>query len=361
MSTEYLNVSIVICCYNSAPRLPETIRHLLAQEVPEGLLWEVIVVDNACTDNTTEVAQSLWPDNAPAPLRVVSEPEPGLSNARRKGFEQARYDLVSFVDDDNWVAANWVRLVSEIMMAHPEVGALGGRSEAVFETVPPEWFKRYQRAYAVGIQSPIQGDITWSGKWHEMQLWGAGLTVRKTAWQNLVAKCFVSIVSGRVGITLSSGEDYELCNALRLSGWKIWFEPKLYFRHYVPLRRLTWKYLKQLHRGFGASNTGIDPYLFLILNPINRPNTFLGKIWLWQILQSLYNLLIKNTIEFFFNGSIRLEGNPVVIANCFWLGKIEMLLKLRNNYDHNILAVRKAPWLKKRISNLKGEACIQSV
>lgn len=103
-----LSVSIVICCHNSAKRLPDTLKHLLIQEVPDNLQWEVIVVDNVSTDNTAQVARSLWPDDAPAPLQVVSEPEPGLSNARKRGFMEAKYELVSFVDDENWLAPDWV-------------------------------------------------------------------------------------------------------------------------------------------------------------------------------------------------------------------------------------------------------------
>ena len=47
-----LGVSIVICCHNSAKLLPRTLEHLRAQEVDSTIPWEVIVVDNASTDNT---------------------------------------------------------------------------------------------------------------------------------------------------------------------------------------------------------------------------------------------------------------------------------------------------------------------
>ena len=49
-------VSVVICCYNSAERLPRTLTHLAAQRVSEKLPWEVIVIDNASQDKTGEVA-----------------------------------------------------------------------------------------------------------------------------------------------------------------------------------------------------------------------------------------------------------------------------------------------------------------
>src|SRR5439155_12302864 len=87
-------ISVVVCCYNSAQRLPATLGHLAAQEVHEGLDWEIIVVDNASTDETSRAAHAAWP--APptcggypgAPLRVVFEPHAGLSNARQRGLDE---------------------------------------------------------------------------------------------------------------------------------------------------------------------------------------------------------------------------------------------------------------------------------
>jgi GT2 family glycosyltransferase len=62
-------VSVVVCCHNSASRLPTTLHHLAAQEVPRDLGWEVIVVDNASTDRPFVLCRShAWeaatPDSA---------------------------------------------------------------------------------------------------------------------------------------------------------------------------------------------------------------------------------------------------------------------------------------------------------
>lgn len=51
-------------------------------------------------------------DDHPAPLRVVLEPRLGSNLARERGLREARYELVSFIDDDNWVNENWVSTVS---------------------------------------------------------------------------------------------------------------------------------------------------------------------------------------------------------------------------------------------------------
>jgi hypothetical protein len=98
-------VSVVLCCYNSVGRLPETLRHLSMQRLPSGCQWEVLLVDNASQDDTAFVASGLWEDlGRPAPLRIVHEPIPGLSSARNAGIRNACYEYVILCDDDNWLA-----------------------------------------------------------------------------------------------------------------------------------------------------------------------------------------------------------------------------------------------------------------
>ncbi|RZK11267.1 MAG: glycosyltransferase family 2 protein, partial [Hymenobacter sp.] len=75
-------LTILICTYNGATRLPETLRHAAAQQVPPGVDWEVLVVSNASTDDTLAAAPRLWAAlGQPAPLRVLNEPKPGKENA----------------------------------------------------------------------------------------------------------------------------------------------------------------------------------------------------------------------------------------------------------------------------------------
>ena len=125
-----LGVSVVICCHNSLSRLPATLAHLKAQHVGGRIPWEVIVVDNASTDATSAVALDHWRKDAPTTLRVVGEPRLGLTHARERGFLEAKCEIVSFIDDDNWVCPNWIELVSEIMTNHPDMAACGGLTEA---------------------------------------------------------------------------------------------------------------------------------------------------------------------------------------------------------------------------------------
>ena len=86
-------ISIIICCYNSANLLPETIRHLGLMEVNDKINWEVIVVDNASTDNTGTIAVNEWTKtNCNRPFRVIKQPVPGLTNAIMAGINHSAYN-----------------------------------------------------------------------------------------------------------------------------------------------------------------------------------------------------------------------------------------------------------------------------
>src|SRR5436190_1838589 len=96
-------VSVIICCYNSEHRIDKTLNHLQAQIISSSLQWEIILVDNASNDSTVKKADELWNKNAVTEMNIISEPKPGLKNARLAGINKSKYEYISFIDDDNWV------------------------------------------------------------------------------------------------------------------------------------------------------------------------------------------------------------------------------------------------------------------
>ena len=97
-------LSVIICCYNSENRLPETLKHIAKQNIKEGIKWEVVIIDNNSSDNTSNTAKSEWDKHKTnIPLRIITEPKQGLIFAREKGVNEATYDILIFSDDDNWL------------------------------------------------------------------------------------------------------------------------------------------------------------------------------------------------------------------------------------------------------------------
>jgi glycosyltransferase involved in cell wall biosynthesis len=332
-----IGVSVVICCYNSAKRLPQTLSHLAVQEVTGDVCWEVVVVDNASTDNTARTARECWAENSPAPLRVVYEPRLGLSYARQRGFADAKYELVSFVDDDNWVCHEWVQIVAEVMSRHPDVGACGGFSGAVCEIQPPWWFECNQGSYAVGAQGNEARDVTWTRGY----LWGAGLTVRKSAWQQLVSNGFRFLLVDRQGASLTTGGDLELCFALRLAGYRLWYEPRLRLRHFLPAHRLEWNYMRRLHRALGACSVGGDPYYFALIEKPKNLKERLRQTWQWQTLACLKELF-RQPRKLLLAFCCPLEGDPDLLWTENRIGRLFELLQKRSRYDLSIPMVQNA-------------------
>jgi glycosyltransferase involved in cell wall biosynthesis len=94
--------SIILCCYNSAALLPETLKSLAALEISPGLPVELLVIDNASADRTAAVAMDSWVRyGEPFPLTIFREPRAGLSFARKAGIRLAGYEYLLFCDDDN--------------------------------------------------------------------------------------------------------------------------------------------------------------------------------------------------------------------------------------------------------------------
>lgn len=327
-----MDVSVVIPTHNGSGHLAPALALIAAQEPPAGLAWEVILIDNGSTDDTAGVAQSAWPTAAPVPLRVVREDRLGLAYAHLRGFVEAQAPLVTWVEDDNHIAPNWLATVVEVMAEHPEVGACGGHNVLTPETAdPPPWLERFKSAYACGPQGPKDGgDVTEERGF----LWGAGMTVRAEAWSGLVARGWQPILDDRQGAgSYNSGGDAEICLALRLSGWRLWFEPRLRLEHHLLPQRLNWPYLRGLLRGSGASTVGLDPYRRAL--GAGEPRGWLPEA------RSLLRDLARGTPAALRAG----EGDESVLVREQQLGRLGELLRLRGAYNRRLTSLTGARWV----------------
>ena len=293
MMSDQEGISVIICCYNSALRIIPTLQHL--QRIKTEVKWEVILVDNNSLDNTAVIARKTWEENPVAPFKIVEEKIPGLMNARVKGVAAASNGIITFIDDDNWIDEHWVDNVSVIMKRDSSIAACGGMSEAIPEKRLPEWFEYFCTSFAVGRQqnetgfvNPVKG-----------YLWGAGLSVRKKAWNDVFNAGFKSLLTGRSGKTLTAGEDSELCFALVLRGGKLWYDDSLKLKHFIPDSRLQFNYLIKMYRGFGKAELILAIYRDVILKKYSNKSS-----WLMETLSSfkrlfadsLKNLFMKKTM-----------------------------------------------------------------
>lgn len=325
-------VSVIVCCYNSAARLPETLKHIALQKVAANINWEVIIVNNMSTDCTVETADFEWfkYKEKNITFKIVDQPAAGLSFAREKGLEASTYDYLIFCDDDNWLSENYIQNSFNLLEQWPSVAIIGGLGIPKTETPPPGWFAQYSSYYATGPQSNHNGII----KGNSPYVYGAGSVVRKSVLEQLKAIDFKPIATDRLNEKLSSGGDVEVCYATKLLNHDIAFSDDLKFYHFIQKSRLTDQYLLNLVYQFGYCNILHRPY-FWLFNP-NLP--WFKKTWLWTLLISfniylisLFNSLKKGDGLNKFTGKVNLSHAK---------GRLAGIIKLRSGIERDCSSIQ---------------------
>ena len=129
-------LSIIICTYNREKYIGPLLDSISKNDYPTSD-YEIILVDNNCTDNTRGVCEQFVATHPEIRLRYVVETEQGLSAARNKGIKEAKGEVIIYVDDDALVDTDYIRIYAEHFAVHPDTMAAGGPIEPLYETQEP--------------------------------------------------------------------------------------------------------------------------------------------------------------------------------------------------------------------------------
>lgn len=291
MSSE--GFSIILCTYNGVPRLLQTLQHLASLKIPGSLEIELVVVNNASTDDTENYATTTWNElGKPYCMRLINEKRPGKGYAVETGYDAANYSYLLTVDDDNWLASDYLVEALELFKMDEEIGVLQGKSIGVFESQPPEWIKKEGMEHFFVIGGPINN--TGYFPQNNFGTWGAGMVIKKKDWDYLRSFGFAFLTSKVPG--KAAGEDHELARALLMIGKKFYYSDKLVFQHYMPAERVTWSKLKQNFETFGY----VSHYNFLFALVLDAQQqgydlgkTKISKKFLRYIFKSLNSFSLK--------------------------------------------------------------------
>ena len=252
-----MTISVIIPTHNPDPeRLRRTLLGLRAQ-TPPGAGGEVLLVNNA---STRFPAADFFTGCAPENFSVVAEPELGLTAARRRGLTDARGDLAVLVDDDNVLAPDYLAEVAALFAAHPRVGAAGGKSLPEFAAPPAEWTREFFPLLALrdlGDAPLIATSLRPAGaprnEYPACAPIGAGMALRRAAWEAWLQAPASNALSDRRGSALSSSGDNEIVLQVLKAGWHVAYFPSLVLTHLIPAGRLEPEYLARLNRGIQES------------------------------------------------------------------------------------------------------------
>jgi len=113
-----MDITLVIPAYNEEAMIAATLEAAIKHS--RGKFKEIIVVDNASTDKTADVAARYHG------VRVVREARKGLTSARQAGFEAATSELLAYIDADTHLTPQWIDIIEREFINHPDIVSLSG-------------------------------------------------------------------------------------------------------------------------------------------------------------------------------------------------------------------------------------------
>jgi glycosyltransferase involved in cell wall biosynthesis len=112
-----MNFSVVVCTYNYAHLLPDTLRTIAAQTARD---FELVIVDDGSTDGTEQIVEQFRPQFQDC--RYLKKPHSGLADSRNVGVRAAQGTHIAFLDADDLWSPHYLSTIRETLSAHPQAG-----------------------------------------------------------------------------------------------------------------------------------------------------------------------------------------------------------------------------------------------
>jgi glycosyltransferase involved in cell wall biosynthesis len=238
-------VTVAICTHNRARIVSRAVASALEHARSVG--GDVLVVDNASTDNTPAVLATLARE-APGVLRTMREPQLGLSAARNRALAETAAPIVVFLDDDAEPHPGWL---AALLATHADerVVCAGGPIRLRFTTPTPAWLlpelHSTLTAYDLGpTPRPLHQCPGWDYPY------GANVSFRTDAAR---AAGGFSPRFGHRGRRQMQHEETDLCMRLDAAGGEIRYVPEAAVDHWVLAERLTPAFFLARHWQRGQS------------------------------------------------------------------------------------------------------------
>lgn len=249
-----MDVTVAVCTWNRCKLLKQTLEEMCELKIPMNIEWELIVVNNNCSDATDDVIDSY---RHRLPIRRLFEPEQGLSNARNCAVTSATGDLVLWTDDDVLVGPDWLSEYVYAAREWPDASFFGGTIDPWFAARPPCWILSnldlLSGVYAIRDLGTEIKKITSP----ENIPFGANMGMRRYIFDSMRFNHSL----GLCGTMRMCSEEIDLMTRLLSRGHYGIFVGSAQVRHYIPAERFKIRYVQDVFRGHGQATLRIDKAL----------------------------------------------------------------------------------------------------
>jgi GT2 family glycosyltransferase len=261
-------ISVVICTWNRSRLLRKTLEQMTRLNIPPETVWELIVVNNNCSDDTDSVLREF---QGRLPVVRLFEPAPGKSYAANLAVQEAKGEYIVWTDDDVLVEPDWLQAYLAAFETWPDASVFAGAIDPWFEQLPPRWleevFRQVEGAYAALDHGPTGLAMT-----PESYPFGANMALKRSAH---LLQPFDTRLGPRPKSGIRGEETFMVERLFSLGHTGRWV-PEARVRHLIPAERHTLEYLEEYYSGFGE-------YLGVMTRYDGAgPRVFGRPIWLWK-------------------------------------------------------------------------------
>lgn len=221
-----LFISVVICSYNGSRTIGETLDQLLKLDYPD---FEVIVVNDGSKDNLAAIVEKY-------PVRLITIPNRGLSNARNVGLNNAKGEIIAYLDDDAYPDAHWLHYLAYAYHT-TSYAAIGGPN------IAPGNDGNIAFCVANAPGGPVHVLLTDEIAEHVP---GCNLSIRKS---------ILLEIGGFDPIYHAAGDDVDICWRIQDAGYLIGFHPSAMVWHH---RRNSLKAYWKQQEGYGKAEALLE-------------------------------------------------------------------------------------------------------
>ncbi len=241
-----IRISLIIPTHNRAAQLIAALESVITQTLPFDQ-WECVVVNNRSTDDTTNRFSEFAAQHPSYNLRMVNEPEAGVSYARNRGVAEAQASLLAFIDDDERITSEFLEAYLTLFENTPRAMVAGGKIIAEYPEGRPAWLSKY-------TEMPIANPMDFGTEIRPFPIGrvpgGGNMAFRREAFSRHGG---FDPSLGRVGRELIGGEENDLFERLLQAGEIIWYVPQAVMWHIIPAAKLTDNYFRRLCHNVGVS------------------------------------------------------------------------------------------------------------
>ncbi len=239
-------ITATISTYNREKYLPQVLDSLVRQTLSKED-FEIVLVDNNSPGNTKAIADAFKAQHPDIDFRYYLETKQGLSHGRNRGIAEAKGDFITFIDDDAFLADDYLEVIYHYFLAHPDVAAIGSKIHLHYEDLVPDWENKYLNSLLGYFD--IGDEVKTFPKTDYPR--GSNMSFRMTAFDQ--AGLF-NVELGRKGGNLAGSEEKDIFQRIyQYPALQVVYIPNAMVYHCVPLERTSQDFIKKQALGTGKS------------------------------------------------------------------------------------------------------------